>query len=50
MDDVQFTALAQNLVEWIDDRFGRTAAWIGGIAIIIGLLTAGIAAIKYLIS
>ena len=50
MDDAQFIALTQNLIEWIGDRFGRTAAWIGGVAIIIGLLTGAIAAIKYLIS
>lgn len=50
MDDVQFATLVQNLIEWIGDRFGRTAAWIGGITIIIGLMTSVIAAIKYLIN
>lgn len=28
MDDVQALALAGNLVRWIDEKFGRLAAWI----------------------
>ena len=35
MDDIGFTALAGWVIDYVDEKFGRTAAWIAGI----GMLT-----------
>ncbi len=34
MDDVQFVAILSNLISYIDERFGRIAAWVFGLFII----------------
>ena len=38
--DPLMSGLAEHLIEWVDDRFGRTAAWLVGIIAVL-VLTAG---------
>lgn len=42
--DVLMTFIAKDVVGWIDDRFGRAAAWIVSI---LAVLTLTIAAVKF---
>ncbi len=42
--DGLLVGLAENVIEWVDDRFGRTAAWIVGVLLVLAL-TAGALAI-----
>lgn len=49
--DGLFGGLAEDVIEWVDDRFGRTAAWIVGIlavlALTVGALAVALAALAY---
>lgn len=43
MDDILFFALAENAIEYVDDRYGPAAAWFVGflvLALPVGLLAA----------
>lgn len=35
MDDVQFMALAEDTVRYIDEKYGRKAAWAAAIAVVV---------------
>ncbi|WP_210356825.1 hypothetical protein [Sphingomonas beigongshangi] len=35
--DGLLAGLAENVIEWVDDRFGRTAAWIDGVQAAVAL-------------
>lgn len=35
--DGLLVGLAENVIEWVDDRFGRTAAWIVGVLAVVAL-------------
>ena len=35
--DVLLVELAENVIEWVDDRFGRTAAWLAGVLAVLAL-------------
>ena len=43
--------LAETVIEWVDNRFGRTAAWIVGVlavlALTVGALAIALAALAY---
>ncbi len=30
MDDVLFVALAEGMIEYVDEKYGRAAAWLAG--------------------
>lgn len=34
MDDVQFLALAKGVIEYIDEKYGRAAAWLASVAML----------------
>ena len=45
MDDVLFVALAEGVIEYADERYGRVAAWLTGLAMLavpIALLVAAV--------
>ena len=49
--DGLFGGLAEDVIEWVDDRYGRTAAWVVGIfavlALTVGALAIAVAALAY---
>ncbi|MBB3349266.1 hypothetical protein [Sphingomonas sp. BK069] len=49
--DSLIPGLAEHLIEWVDDRFGRVAAWLAGIfallALTAGTVALGIAAFSW---
>lgn len=50
MDDVGFMALAENLIRYIDEKYGRAAAWAMGLAVMIAPITLAIVAFYYFTS
>lgn len=34
MDDVLFVALAEGVIEYVDEKYGRAAAWLAGVTIL----------------
>lgn len=50
--DPLMSGLAEDLIAWVDDRFGRTAAWLASIiavlALTVGTIAIGIAVLGYL--
>lgn len=34
MDDVLFVALAEGMIEYVDDKYGRAAAWVAGVTML----------------
>lgn len=41
--DGLLVGLAENVIEWVDDRFGRTAAWIVGTVGVVALTIGAVA-------
>ena len=34
MDDIWFVAVAEAVIEYVDDRYGRAAAWFAGVVML----------------
>ncbi len=34
MDDILFVALAEGVIEYVDEKYGRAAAWLAGVTIL----------------
>ncbi|MBB3695232.1 hypothetical protein [Sphingomonas sp. BK580] len=49
--DPLIPGLAEHFIEWVDDRFGRVAAWLAGmlalLALTAGTVALGVAAVSW---
>ncbi len=47
--DSYLAALVEAIVEWIDDRFGRPAAWLAAIVGLVAIIAVTFAIVVYLL-
>lgn len=47
MDDVGFMALAEGLISYVDECFGRVAAWIAGLVLVAAPIAATFLAVLW---
>jgi hypothetical protein len=47
--DFDLSALVETIVEWIDDRFGRPAAWLTAIVGLVAIIAVPFAIVVYLL-